>query len=277
MHPVTKILVVLAAVLAIALAALSVAVTTNAQRIGEKYLAETMKRETISATLQQAVADSSAELARLQSESEMLRQQTSDALKEKEVLQRENNQLLADAKTARLDADSIQARIDQLAATSQTQAELLDSMYSEVSSLRESELRSSQQEIQLADRISDLSAELEVAIETNRALQERLASLQPGGGGLPQGSRTNAPRGPVYGTITDVREDASGRMLAEVNLGSADRVEEGMKLTIFRGNQYLGNLVVDNVDLNVAIGEVRIPGNQSFDVRRGDRVRTRIR
>ena len=189
--------------------------------------------------------------------------------------ERDNQRLLADAKQAEAAQVSVMSKIDQLGATVSTQATIIKSLQEEVKTRRAEGLRFIQREIELTDRISDLSGQLEVAIETNRALQEQLAELRdmyadsPGavaGDGRPQATTA------VRARITEVRRDpGSGSLLAAIDAGSNDRIREGMELTISRRGSFVGKLVVNSVSLNTAVGSVDTL-NRSASVEPGDLV-----
>jgi uncharacterized phage infection (PIP) family protein YhgE len=72
-----------------------------------------------------------------------------------------------------------------------------------------------------------------------------------------------APPG-IAGTVTAV----SGN-LASVNVGSAHGVKEGMRLIVYRGDQFVGHLKVEQVEVNEAAGMVI---NKRLDPIQGDRV-----
>lgn len=283
MHIVTKILVVIAAVMSILLAALTIAYSANADRITNQYTAMQAEAASAMTTLQEERTTHSVEVQSLQQQSDQLAQQIEGLQREKESLLRENNQLQASAKTAQTEAMTIQARIDQLSATAGMQASLIQNMYDEVGNLRDQELRSAQQEIQLTERINDLSGQLEVAVETNRALQERIVELQSqladasvGGGAAVSagrgGDRQAAARVPFQARVTNVaRDPASGRLLAEIDAGSSDQLQAGARLMITRGSDFVANLRLTNVELNEATGAVDLLG-RDVDVRAGDLV-----
>lgn len=82
---------------------------------------------------------------------------------------------------------------------------------------------------------------------------------------------------PIQGSIDQVRTDpASGDTLVQINLGSNDRIRENSRLYIHRNNSvYLGDLVVESVDLNHAVGRIayQVPGQT---IRAGDQVLSKL-
>lgn len=281
MHVVTKILVVLATVLSILLAAMSVAFTANADRIrSENERLRTMD-DAQSRTIQAKEAASGSARDRLEDRIGELNDEIARTNREMLAFQQDNARLMADTEAARAEAVAVQAKIDQLASTVATQTELIASYRSEVTTLRDNELRYARREIELADRISDLTGQLEVAQETNRALQERLAEAQFSSG-RPGGSVAGGTRGetagPVRAQITELRRDpGSGATLASIDAGSNDRLRRNMELSIVRGNEFIGKLTLETVDLNESVGRVNMLGNRQASVRPGDIVVTSLR
>ena len=280
MHVVTKILVVLATIMSILLAAMSVAYTANADRVRTAY--ESMKTRE-NAQVQTLSAKSAAEgtaRQRLEEHTTELNDELARVNREMLALQQDNARFMADAEAAKAEAVAVLAKIDQLAATVATQSQLIASYRSEVTTLRDNELRYSRREIDLADRINELTGQLEVAQETNRALQERLAEAQFNAG-RPAGTATgtrSAAAGPVRAQITELRQDpASGSTLASIDAGSNDRLREDMELSIVRGSEFIGKLTLQTVDLNEAVGRVDLLGNRQATVRPGDIVVTSLR
>ncbi len=278
MHWLTKMMAVFAAVLSILLAALAVAYSTNAERITSALQKERQDAASYQRQLEDERSAFSVEKVNLETQLANIADEARAIKGENERLALENGRLLADTKTAEASALAIQSRIDQLAATGQTQATLIDSMYQEVSHLRDNELLYAQREIQLGERINDLSGQLEVATENNRALQERLVDLQRQMDTSTRlasgGSGAASPYGRVEARITDVRRDpVSGKLMAQINAGTSDRIQTGMQLSISRGNEYIGRLTVDTATLNEAAGQIDT-FNLKTEAKKGDLVWT---
>ncbi len=178
MHPLTKVLVVLAALLSVALAALTIAYTGNAEKIRSEFQSERELRQAAQDAASRDMTAHEAERNRLRSENDALQAQISGLTSTIDNLQRDNSRMMADLQTAQAEGLSVQAKLDQLTATNQTLSNLIAQYRTEVTNLRENELRYAQREIELADRSSDLSGQLEVAVENNRSLQEQLVSLR---------------------------------------------------------------------------------------------------
>jgi predicted N-acetyltransferase YhbS len=80
----------------------------------------------------------------------------------------------------------------------------------------------------------------------------------------------------VFGSVNAVQtEAATGKTLVQIDLGANDRMRENVKLLVFRGGTFVGNVVLKNVDLQDSLGEVVLLA-QGMQVRTGDRVTTRL-
>ena len=80
----------------------------------------------------------------------------------------------------------------------------------------------------------------------------------------------------MFGSVNAVRtEAATGKTLVQINLGANDRMRENVKLLVFRGGQFIGNVVLKTVDLQDSLGEVVLL-SEGMQVQPGDRVTTRL-
>jgi len=283
LHIVTKILVVFAAVLAALLSALTVAYTHNASQIVRDRQRLSQMVAARDADLRARDAQFASAQRQFDQERQRLAGQVASLTQELAGLRNENTRLVADAKSAQIQAASLQSQIEQMTATEKTLALLIESYRSELVALREGQLRSAEREQELADRINDLTGQLQVAQDNNRALQEQLAELQAS---LSSGTVASAAGGatPLSGSnvvqarVLSVSPDrASGQLLAEIDAGANDRVREGMTLNIVRDGRFLGRLIVTRVDLQRAVGRIDTLSNRTVQVRPGDMVLSSLR
>lgn len=283
MHIVTKILVVFAAVLSVLLAALTMSYAVNADRIVGEIGAERNLRIAAETT---AANDMAAHRVAEQDLRDQL-QAKADQATSLEInlrqLEADRAQLLKDKAMAEAARSAIEAKIADLGTTVQTQAALIQSYRDEVTQLRDNELRYRQNEIQLVDRINDLESQIEVATANVRALQEQLTEARmalegaavAGGSGTAQGPQTT--RVPVRGRIVStMRDQATGALLVRIDVGTNDQVRENMKLYVSRGEDFLGNLVIRQADLQWAIGQIDTLG-RDVEIRNGDLVTNALR
>ncbi len=283
-HIVTKVLVVFAAVLAVLLAALTMAYSVNADRILDDYHEQIAARRAAE-TLNNATQAQSQEVsARHNLQLEQLRNDLNEAESLVLSLQRENEQLISEKQDANLKADSVLNQIGQLGQTNKTQMDLLTAYSNELTQLREKELQFRRREIQLVDRINDLESQNEVLDQTVRAVQEQLAELRlaaasdsPGVTTASDGERiVELPGDVVQARIVETRVDErTGRTLAQIDAGINDRIRENVRLFVTRGNEYVCDLVVVKADLQWAIGEVESKG-RDVEIRPSDTVLSRL-
>lgn len=148
---------------------------------------------------------------------------------------------------------------------------------------RERELRT--QNLQLADRVKDLTAEVAILDQQNKQRVQELAGfreenrklrdqLKMGQAGQVASAATPTAQGvtptaagPVSGEVTNV----SGP-LATLNVGSSSGVREGMVMVVTRSGNYICDLeVTSNVTPNEAVGRIMYeePGRR---LRVGDKI-----
>jgi len=129
--------------------------------------------------------------------------------------------------------------------------------------LRENKLQG--KTIELGNKLKETQSELErktkslaVVKEQSQRLKELLvennktiAKLQKGGGKEEVAGETPLPDHRVAGTITAIRNN-----LASINVGSAHGLKTGMKLIVYRGDQFVGRLKIEQVHVNEAAGVI---------------------
>lgn len=285
MHIVTKFLVIFAAVLSILLAGLSIAYTSNAERLVNEVRLErdrATKAEGQAAAVTSASAGERESLQAKLLELETAMRQAADSSND---LQASNARLLAEVNSLKQAAVTHSAQIDQFTAVVQTYASLNKAQADELNQLRDRELDFARKEIELTDRVNDLSGELEVARETNRSLQEQLVESRrtaevgasPAVGtalGTSVASEVGLLKAPTgfRSQITGVQDDESGATLVSIPAGTSDGLRERMKLSIVRDG-FLATLILERVDQNESIGRVDYLGRRGqVEIRAGDLV-----
>ncbi|MEM1072363.1 MAG: hypothetical protein AAGB48_11480 [Planctomycetota bacterium] len=279
MHIITKILVVFAAAFSLALAALTSVYALNADSIVSAY--NDKNAEALQATANYELQSSQfADLqAELNSQLRSKDEEIADLDRERAALESEIIQLQIAAKEANDRAARIERQIGDLSKTADTQATFVQTLTGEVSTLREEGLDIKNQNIDLLARINDLESENDVLTQTNRALQVTIADLQSqldggptiagGGAAAPPDSPAVISGPPVFGRVQAVRE-VNGQLLAEVDLGSRDRVRENSKLFITRNDRWLADLVIVRTDIQSSVGRVDVLGRTGIEIREGD-------
>ena len=276
MHVLTKLFVVIAALLSVGLAALTMAYATSADRIVAEYRSEQARRIGAEAALTAAEAQhaefrelATAQISALQTEITAHMSKNSDLTNEVVVLRKEKRE--AQDRTA-----TIESRIAALGEAAKTQAALIDSYRGEVTTLRDNELRYRNEALDYEDRINDLVSANEVLEQQFRALQEQLQELKERYAGAESVTPGEGDRVGARGAVQEVMDDVSGSTMARVDMGTNDGVTEGKQLYIVRGNEFVGHLKVVRADRRWSIGTFDSLG-KSTKIRKGDGVLTQLK
>lgn len=80
------------------------------------------------------------------------------------------------------------------------------------------------------------------------------------------------PTKPLFGMVTDV----SDGNLIEISLGSDDGIRENHQLYVYRGDTYLGRVIIRSTSADFALGEIVKEYNKSVLIRKGDSVATKL-
>ena len=169
---------------------------------------------------------------------------------------------------AQADADRGQSQIAQFQATVQTQTALIKSYRDEVTTLREQMLSTSKREIDLLDKISDLTSSREVLEQNSRALKEQLEELKltnqtlqqqaASGGTITNMSAQSTPRelpGPlVRARVTKVFKSPAGDDMVVINEGSNRGLKEGILMNIARSDGFVASIVLTAVQPTESVG-----------------------
>jgi DNA-binding protein H-NS len=284
-HVVTKILVVFAAILAVLLAGLTMAYSINADTIVSNLEAErTLKEQAISAKNSSDTRHGE-ELAIKEQQLQALQNQLNARDEDIIQLQSEVAQLRTDKRDAEISAERLVNQMGQSMETARFQAEMINGYRLEIAQLRDRELATREEMIQLEDSLHDSQSRNEVLTQTTRSLQEQLKELQnqiaSGGaieGGLAPGVAVGTLR-TIKGSVLDVRRGAiADQTLVEISVGEVDGVEVGMVMAVFRGrDNYIANIEITRVDLQTSVGRVSLLEDTRDQVRVEDRVATNIR
>lgn len=276
MHILTKILVVFAAVLSLALAALTSSYAMNRDTITAGYNNAIAERDKAKANYNTQSSQFAEERQKLQQTINDLQDQLGRVQNSQREIESQLADLRLQARAAVDRADSVTSQIGDLGKTTDTQAVLITSQRDEVRKLREESLSIRNENIALLDRINDLESQNEVLIQANRAQQVTIVELQQQASGeTVTASGTDGVRSLtgelVVGRVREVRTN-NGQQYAEVDLGTRDRMSENVKLHITRNGDFVANLIIVRTDLQSSVGRVDTVGNPSVEVRPGDMV-----
>lgn len=289
MSVLTKVFVLILTVLSIALSMLTIgtmAAQTNWKESATGWKANAasavaqLDAVTANAALEQQRAlarleESQAELTRLRNELNDYRIQLANA---QQKIANSNNQL----NNEQAQATSLAEHNKMLEAARSREQEL-------VAKLSERNSRLTRENIDLNDRVKELTANMAMAQSRVRALKEQIAggvgegisaapaTQIPGGPAIVQAYTPSASSSvglsditaPIRGEVTAVRGD-----LAEISVGSADGVGEGMRFLLYRRTggtpKYVGTLRITAVEANASAGVVE---QSDGDISVGDAAR----
>ncbi|CAN5854712.1 hypothetical protein BH11PLA1_BH11PLA1_12640 [soil metagenome] len=277
MHIVTKILIVFAAVLALVLAALTIAYASNADTVRTTYSAEKNAKMVAQNLLGVERADIAKREADMQAARLPLQTELASLNDQVKKLSSERSELIADRKLAEGRVDTLQNQFNELTVTTQTQTTLIKTLKDEVDGSRKSQLDTARQLAEVIERLNESERTRQVLDQTARSLREQLeetkisaeaaknAGGSTGSGAGAMGSdavRAVEPPGQrVTGRVTRVFKSPAGDDLAAINLGSAAGLKAGQKLNIVRDG-FVASLILMNVDTNESVGRVEKLGRE---------------
>ncbi len=269
MHTLTKVFIVLWALLSVFVMALAVPLVMNNDTWKARYQKESGLRIAAENSAKLASRDLDlANIAKAQAES-ALNKIITDLREELAARTTQVADLRSRAATLQQEKDAIEAQINRLTAAAETNANIIKTQGEEITRRRDESLQLMARAIELEDQLRDTLSRLDVSLAAQRTLQEQMQELREqlaGGGAAP--SQAGAEAGPpipsplVSGRVMSVVQGADGNRYVEVNLGSRDGVSENMKFLIARGGNFLGNLIITKVELNRAVGYIELEQGQ---------------
>ena len=276
MHVLTKIFIVLVALLTVAIVPLVAVNATNESTFQKKF-----KEAQASASAAEAIlsTERSAWLAsqqKLETDIRAMESKVADLQKQadsKGAEARKAAQELAGTKAAQA---SIAASLEVLAQNGKATGELTETLVAELRNLRTRSMEAEKRLVEVQEAFDSSQSSLEVADAARRALQEEVKRLADekdhalatvadyvaSVGELAKaragavGERVVATRS-VSSTIISVRRDGT-TTLAEINAGSRDGLKAGWVMTIGDGSTFVGNLRITEVDVNRSVGVVEL-------------------
>lgn len=290
MSTLTKAFVVLVTVLSILLVALVVSFVANTQDLSQRLRLAEQERE----AARQVAVTRQAELSAAQEgagrQITQLNNQINDLASQVTSLQAQLQTAQTSTQQERARLAGLEASLSQLSAAGAQTSALLEAVNQELQQRRGEAVTQQTKLIESADRIAELEGQLESLTRQVRRFSERMVSVQsrsqqlenviaqlpenvrrqlPGVG--QEGGATRAaasPEQPISGQVTQVQQ-AGGETLVQVNVGRNDAVQENMQFMVHRGDQFIGNLLVESVDSNAAIGRMTLSQGQ---VQAGDQI-----
>jgi hypothetical protein len=264
-HIVTKILVVIGALLAVLLSALTISFSANADAIRGALASAQAEAASAQIAAQSANTLASQQNSTLQAAKEAAELKAADLERQIKDLQNERATLLAEVEKGRFGDQSLKNQVDSLTAQAQANAAIIKALNEEAGKLRGEAVAAARRETELVDRLNDLESQRQVLEQNTRALQEQLAEArltaeQARSGGTAAatgGVASFVSAGPlVQGRVLSLVQSPAGDELAEINQGSAAGLKVGQKLTIIRDGRFLASITLVSVELQRAVGRV---------------------
>jgi DNA repair exonuclease SbcCD ATPase subunit len=277
-HLLTKILVVLVALLVAALVPLAAVSATNQSVFKEKAAnaeAGLRKSETERSVANDAYnASIAAVQSKLSDLEARIRAVTME--RDKETQMRADKE--RDLERARIELADLKGQVAAMSANDSLQTKLIDAMRQDIEGARTQYLAAEKARVELQDSLARLQGDLDSESAAKRQLQEQLqkvseekeravaesqryaalhGSLAPRAGAAPDAGLPVVADRSLSATLIDVKREPDA-VLAEINAGTRDGVKEGWVMTIADGSNFMGNLRIVQVDVNRAVGVVEL-------------------
>lgn len=292
MHILTKIFIVLVALLAVALTPLVVVFASNEGTYREKFLGESAKAKSAQAELAKSNEGRQIEASRFLAERTEFENTIATLRRERDAKDSDIRRMEADLAATRANQASMAAQLATLAAASKADSELKDLLVKDLREEREKALSAEKRFIEIDERLRKTENDFATSEAARRDLQEQIKQIMDERdralgevnryyavfGKLPtnQAALGTIPDRDITTSILNVRRSADG-VLAEIDAGSRDGVREGWLMTIADGGTFIGNLRVIKVDVNRSTGVVELEdASGRGEVKTGQRVFSRL-
>ncbi|MFO0873220.1 MAG: hypothetical protein U0575_04525 [Phycisphaerales bacterium] len=289
MHVLTKIFIVLVALLAVMLTPLVVVYANNEGTFRTKFLEEQARSKSASAA--KVAAEQALQLTetRAMDERRQLESDLAGLRKDVEKKDVDVRRLDAEIANAKSSAATMTAQLATLAASLKADSQLKEVLVGELRSERDKALAAEKRFIEMDEKLRKTENDLQTLEAARRDLQEQLKQVvdekDRALGDVNRymaiyGKLDNAKRAVggvvpdrnVTTTILNVRRSSDG-VLAEIDAGSRDGVREGWVMVIADGGTFIGNLRIIKVDVNRSTGVVELEDPSARgEVRAGQRV-----
>ena len=283
MSTLTKVLTVLVALFSVVLSA--VYVTSAAQWANYRDLANSLQEQRDAALAERQEVEAVLTLSLTQKDGQLQQSMAArdEALRRVADAETKQSELRAQLGTMQKDVASAEAsrkKLEELASISTGQAAALDKQ-SQTLLTENIDLQTRNQ--QLLQRTYELTAELTIKEDELRNLRERQAGREsplagdysPGATRIAEGLPAETPDGVATLSAVQTTPNIRGEVVdvagnyASINVGESSGLAKGMIAMVFRGNQYLADLAIDNVRPREAGGKLTTLVGA---VRAGDRV-----
>jgi chromosome segregation ATPase len=275
-HVLTKIFIVLVALLTVAIVPLVAVNATNESTYQKKFKEAQAAASAAEAVLNTERAAWLASQQKLEGDLRTMETKVADLQKQADAKSAEARKAAQEHAGTKAAQASIAASLEVLAANGKATGQLTETLVAELRSLRTRSMEAEKRLVEVQEAFDASQSSLEVADAARRALQEEVKRLADekdralatvadyvaSVGELPKAragavsERVVADRN-VSASIISVRRE-KGATLAEINAGSRDGVKAGWVMTIGDGSTFVGNLRLTEVDVNRAVGVVEL-------------------
>jgi len=289
-HILSKVFVVLVALLSVALVPL--VVTQSANQATYKAQAESAKSElaSVNASLQTAQSaaarletDLQVRIKELEGERSAMQSELADKVARVRTLETE----VANAQVAQA---KFQAGLDLLSSSDKEKVELVKKLTDQLTDARTKEVQARSELVAAEGELASLNSKYENAVQARRDLEEEVQKLMEAKSQADaRGSAPSAPSAPsaalgaagetervaadrnLVARIIDVRRTQEA-IYAEIDAGSSSGVRQGWTLMVGDGSTFVGDLRIIRVDVNRAVGIVELEdASGRGEVRAGQR------
>jgi Fic family protein len=282
----TKVLIVLLSLFSFFLCGTIVTYVGNATNYKKLYDIEKDAKDV-------ALAEKASALRQYSEQVEAVKKIKEDLSAQIQLLEDEKSRLDADLRSAQRESLKYQARADSstaiLAGFEQTIANLEQSLKTtqdQLDKVRREDIQEQKEFNELTARLYETIVQLEALRADKRRLLEEKAAMEElfrtkAGGTAAAKANIVTPKpstatpveampapGDLKGLVTEVSES-----LVAISIGSADGVGKGMVFHVTRGDEFVCNVVITDVDTNKAAGVLELKLQQP---RIGDTVSTRL-
>lgn len=280
MHVLTKLFVVLVSLLSVLLVPLVVVYAHNENSYQSRYLSEKASVSAARTTADLAKSTFAAEVRQLEARRIELEKDNENLQRRADESAAETRRLESRLAEAESGNAEINSKLSTLASALDTGQQLTESLIGELRSLRADALRAERERVQLDEALRDALAQLDVAVEARRALEEELQRVKDAaaadselvgryiarfgdlGDRIAAGATGIAPTKNLDATVIGLRRNAD-QVLAEIDAGARDGVERGWIMTIGGPDGFVAQLRIIEVDVNRSTGVVVLEDQES--------------
>jgi TolA-binding protein len=277
-HILTKILVVLVALLVVALVPLAAVSSTNQFVFKQQATDAQANLKKQEAELAVASDAYNASVAALQSKVATLESQIRAATMERDKETQMRADKERDLERSRIDLAELKGQVGAFSANDTLQTKLIDAMRQDIEGARTQYLAAEKARVEMQDSLARMQGDLDSETAAKRQLQEQLqkvsedkeramadvqryaalhGSVAPRAGATADAALPLVADRSLSATLIDVKREPDAT-LAEINAGSRDGIKEGWVMTIADGANFIGNLRIVQVDVNRAVGIVEL-------------------